>query len=45
MPTEQRITYESLINIRPHQNRSMEILDPEIKEKVTKIITDFLGGI
>ena len=45
MPTAQRITYDSLINIRPRQNRSMEILDPEIKEKVTKIITEFLGDI
>ncbi|MFL9458511.1 MULTISPECIES: DUF5674 family protein [Nostocales] len=27
MPTSQKITYDSLINIRPRQNRSMEVLD------------------
>jgi Protein of unknown function (DUF5674) len=45
MPMEQKITYNSLINIRPYQNRSMEILDLEIKERMTKIIKDFLGDI
>ena len=45
MPTEQKITYDSLINIRPRQNRSMEILDPEIKAKVTEIVREFLGDI
>ena len=45
MPTEQKITYDSLINIRPRQNRSMEILDPEIKSKVAEIIKEFLGDI
>lgn len=45
MPTEQKIVYDSLINIRPRQNRSMEILDPEIKAKVTEIVKEFLGDI
>jgi hypothetical protein len=45
MPMEQKITYDSLINIRPYQNRSMEILDLEVKERVIKIIKDFLGDI
>jgi Protein of unknown function (DUF5674) len=45
MPMEQKITYDSLINIRPHQNRSMEILDLEIKDEVSKIIKDFLGDV
>jgi hypothetical protein len=45
MPTEQKIVYDSLINIRPRQNRSMEILDPEIKAKVTEIVREFLGDI
>jgi hypothetical protein len=45
MPTEQKIVYDSIINIRPRQNRSMEILDPEIKVKVTEIVREFLGDI
>ena len=45
MPAEQKIVYDSIINIRPRQNRSMEILDPEIKVKVTEIVREFLGDI
>jgi Protein of unknown function (DUF5674) len=45
MPLTQKITYDSLINIRPRQNRSMEILDPTIRERVAEIITQLLGGI
>ncbi|MBN1878391.1 MAG: hypothetical protein JXA33_29505 [Anaerolineae bacterium] len=42
-PTSQQVTFESLINIRPRQNnRSMEILDPEIRERVTHITTRLL---
>ncbi|MFH0948530.1 MAG: DUF5674 family protein [Elusimicrobiota bacterium] len=33
------IEYTALINIRPHQdNRSMEVENPEIKEKIKKIV-------
>lgn len=43
-PTSQEVTFESLINIRPNQNnRSMEILDPKIREQVTQITHDLLG--
>jgi hypothetical protein len=43
-PTSQEVTFESLINIRPHQNnRSIEILDPKIREKVTQITHELLG--
>jgi len=43
-PTAQQVTFESLINIRPRQsNRSMEILDPEIRERVAYITTQLLG--
>jgi hypothetical protein len=43
-PTAQQVTFESLINIRPRQNnRSMEILDPEIRERVAHITTRLLG--
>ena len=45
MPMEQKITYDSLINIRSRQNRSMEILDPEVRAKVADIIKEFLGDI
>ena len=43
-PISQQVTFESLINIRPRQNnRSMEILDPEIRERVAQITTRLLG--
>lgn len=45
MPANQNITYDSLINIRPRQNRSMEILDATIRERVAQIIAEFLGNI
>lgn len=45
MPLAQEITYDSLINIRPRQNRSMEIIDPTIRERVAKIIMELLGGV
>ena len=45
MPLTQEITYDSLINIRPRQNRSMGIIAPTIKEKVAKIIMELLGGV
>lgn len=45
-PTTQEVTYEALINIRPRQNnRSMEILDPGIREKVSQITHQLLGGV
>ena len=45
-PKAQAITFESLINIRPRQNNpSMEILDPKIRKKVSKITLQLLGGI
>jgi hypothetical protein len=45
-PTAQQVTFESLINIRPRQNNlSMEILDPTIRERVTGIVHQLLGGV
>jgi hypothetical protein len=45
-PDTQTVTYESLINIRPMQNnRSMEILNPEIREQVAQIVQNLLGGV
>lgn len=46
MPINQKISYDSLINIRPSQgNRSMEILDATIREQVAQIITELLGNV
>ncbi len=45
MRVNQKITYDSLINIRPRQNRSMEILDATIREQVSQIITELLGNV
>ncbi len=42
----QEVGYESLINIRPRQNnRSMEIQNPVIRERVTEIVKQLLGGL
>ena len=44
-PSAQQVTFESLINIRPGQNnRSMEILDPEIRAKVAEVTRKLLGA-
>jgi hypothetical protein len=43
-PAAQQVTFESLINIRPRQNNpSMQILDPEIRNKVAEITIRLLG--
>lgn len=43
IPQTQQVTFESLINIRPRQNnRSMEILDPQIREQVERITRTLL---
>jgi Protein of unknown function (DUF5674) len=45
-PLTQEVFFESLINIRPRQNnRSMEILDSEIREQVAQITQELLGSI
>lgn len=42
----QEIVFESIINIRPSQNnRSMVIRSPEIRERVTQITQQLLGGL
>lgn len=45
MLANQKIIYESIVNLRPRQNRSMEILDPNIRERVAQIIIEFLGNL
>lgn len=42
MPESRKIIYESMVNLRPRQNRSMEILDAKIREQVASIIMEFL---
>jgi hypothetical protein len=43
-PSSQLITFESLINIRPHQdNPSMEILDTNIRQRTEDIIIRLIG--
>jgi Protein of unknown function (DUF5674) len=44
-PISQEIFYESMVNLRPRQNRSMEILDPSVREQVKQIIHRLLGGV
>lgn len=44
-PSDRSVGYESLINLRPRQgNRSMEIQDPTIRERVTQIVQQLLAG-
>ncbi len=46
IPATQQVTYESLINIRPrHDNRALQILDPEIRDRVARITHRLLGGL
>ncbi|MFM7405777.1 MAG: DUF5674 family protein [Cuspidothrix sp.] len=42
-PDNKEIIFESMVNLRPRQNRSMEILDAKIREQVASIIMEFLG--
>ena len=45
MPITGKIIYESMVNLRPRQNRSMEILDSNIRERVAQIIIELLGNL
>jgi hypothetical protein len=44
-PDEQEIEFESLINIRPRQNRSMIIQDADICSEVERITRNYLGDV
>jgi|SRR5512138_1176413 Protein of unknown function (DUF5674) len=45
-PTEQRIAFEALINIRPRLgNRSILIQNQELREVVESITREILGGV
>lgn len=43
IPNKKEVRFESMINIAPRRkNRSMEIQNPQIREKVSQIILDLL---
>ena len=43
-PQEDRVEYTALINIRPAQgNRSMEVTDPDLRQKIREITSELLG--
>lgn len=45
-PNEQRIEFESLINIRPRLgNRSILIQDEHLRRQVEEVTLEFLGGV
>ena len=45
-PSEQRIEFESLINIRPRLgNRNILIQDEELRMKVESVTREILGGV
>jgi hypothetical protein len=45
-PAEQRIEFESLINIRPRLgNRNIVIQDEELRQKVEYVTREILGGV
>ena len=45
-PDEQRIEFESLINIRPRLgNRNILIQDENLRKQVESITREFLGGV
>lgn len=41
-PYNRTIEYESIINLKPRQNRSMNIIDATISERVAEIIRTLL---
>jgi hypothetical protein len=43
-PISQEIIYESMVNLRPRQNGSMQILDAGVRDQVREIIYQFLGA-
>ncbi|MGB3494716.1 MAG: DUF5674 family protein [Elainellaceae cyanobacterium] len=45
-PFQQRVGYESIINIRPNaNNRSMEIQDVVLRDRIDQIVKSLLGGV
>jgi Protein of unknown function (DUF5674) len=44
-PRQKKIEYESLINIRPRQNREMEIQSSELRRQIAEIVHTLLGDV
>ena len=44
-PLQQTAGFESIINIRPGINRSMQIQSPEIRVSVNQLVQMLLGGV
>jgi hypothetical protein len=44
-PVSQEIGYESIVNLRPRQNRSMKILDMNTRNQVQQVISKLLSGL
>jgi len=44
-PISQELFFKSMINLRPSQNRSMQILKLEVREQVQQIIYSLLGQL
>lgn len=44
-PVSQEIVYESMVNLRPRNNRSMQILELMIREQVKQIIHRLLASL
>lgn len=45
VPRTQEVRYESLINLKPRQNRSMEILEPGVRYRVESIVRTLLEDL
>lgn len=45
-PSEQKIEYAALLNIRARQNnRTLFLQDPERRERVQRVMNELLGGV
>ena len=45
-PINQKVTFESLINLRPRQNnRKMEVQDPALRATIERVVKELLGGV
>lgn len=43
-PQEERVEFDSIINVRPRQNnRSRSVEDPEIREKITETVNNLIS--
>ena len=44
-PRTGKIEYESLINLKPRQNRSMHVLDEGVRSRIAEVIGEKLEGV